>query len=244
MKNPRNIEMKIYELLGVKVFRKIAFTFRDIIVTPLLITKSKEERKNFLYNTASNYCLGKVKSLEDVKRFKKQIFINTKIHIYGLLALMPLFPKIINGTATLFTTIVAPIYAVLNIYCLMLQRYNNIRINQFIKKWTPRYEKQKDIMKDELRKEDSLLLEHTYKVVDKKKRETNITFENLIADASIEQLNQYREYLQHFQTIDQSIQENEFHFDKQQVNVSMPMGKKKTLKLEFKNNIHNNCTNN
>lgn len=48
MKNPRNIEMKIYELLGVKVFRKIAFTFRDIIVTPLLITKSKEERTSYI----------------------------------------------------------------------------------------------------------------------------------------------------------------------------------------------------
>lgn len=105
---------------------------------------------------------------------------------------------------------------------------------------TPRYERQKDVIKDELRQKDSLLLEHTYKIVDKKGRETSIIFEDLIANANIEQLKQYRDYLAHFQSINQSIQENNIPAEHQSV-VSMPMGKHKTLKLELKSNKHYNA---
>lgn len=120
----------------------------------------------------------------------------------------------------------------------MLQRYNCIRINQLIKKMTPRYEKQKDAIKEELRKEDSLLLDHTYKIVDKKKRETSITFEDLIADANIEQLKQYREYLTYFQNINQLVQIIQYSPE-----TSVPIGKNKSLKFELKHNKHNNITN-
>lgn len=48
MKKTKNIEMKIYELLGVKVFRKMVFTFRDILLFPLTIKMSKEEKRNFI----------------------------------------------------------------------------------------------------------------------------------------------------------------------------------------------------
>lgn len=244
MKKTKNIEMKIYELLGVKVFRKMAFKLRDILAFPLTIKMSKEERKNFLNNTASNYNLGKVKSLEDVKKFKKQLFINAGFHIYGLFVCLPNFLKVIDGAASLSTTIINLTCIGINLYCIMLQRYNGIRINKLIEKMTPRYERQKDIIKEELRKDDSLLLEHTYKIVDKKERETNITFEDLIANANIEQLKKYREYLAYFQSVNQSIQENAFYYDKQQVDVSMPMEKHKTLKLELKNNRQNTGANN
>ena len=239
MKKNKNIEMRIYELFGVKVFRKMAFGLRDILVFPLTIRMSKEERHNFLYNTASNYNLGKVKSLEDVKKFKKQLFINSGIHVWALSVLLPDFLKVIGGTASLSTVIINLTLIGINLYCIMLQRYNGIRINQLIEKMTPRYERQKDAIKEELRKGDSLLLKHTYKIVDKKEREIDITFEDLIANANIEQLKQYREYLAHFQSINQSIQENDISAEHQVV-VSMPMEKHKTLKLELKPNKHNN----
>lgn len=239
MKKNKNIEMRIYELLGVKVFRKMAFGLRDILAFPLTIRMSKEARHNFLYNIASNYNLGKVKSLEDVKKFKKQLFINSGIHVWALSVCLPNFLKAISGTASLSTAIINLTCIGINLYCIMLQRYNGIRINQLIEKMTPRYERQKDAMKEELRKEDSLLLEHTYKIVDKKERETSITFEDLIANANIEQLKQYREYLAHFQSINQSTQENDISAEHQVV-VSMPMEKHKILKLELKPNKHNN----
>ncbi len=65
----------------------------------------------------------------------------------------------------------------------MTQRYNYIRMNQLIKRLTPRYERQKDAIKEELRKENSLLLDHTYKIIDEK--ETGISFDDLIANANI-----------------------------------------------------------
>lgn len=240
MKKNKNIEMRIYELLGVKVFRKMAFALRDKIWILFTLKMSKEERKEYLYHTASNYNLGKVKSLEDVKKFKKQLFYNAGIHIFGFLVLIPNFIIIIGGTAALSSTIITLIGGGINLYCVMLQRYNCIRINQLIEKMTPRYERQKDVIKEELRKEDSLLLEHTYKIVDKKERETSITFEDLIANANIEQLKQYREYLAHFQSVNQSMQENGFYSAEHQVAVSIPMEKHKTLKLELKPNKKNN----
>lgn len=244
MRKDKNIEMKIYELLGVKVFRKMVFGFRDILALPSTIKMSKEERKDYLYNTASLYNLGKVKSLEDVIEFKKQLVKNAGIRILNLLFCIPSFLIIIGGTAPLFISITILNCIVIHLYSIMLERYNCIRINQLIEKMTPRYEKQKNTIKDELRKDNSLLLEHTYKIVDKKDKETDVSFEDLIANANISQLQRYREYLAPFKSINQAIQTNEFCSDDQQVGRSMPMGKNKTLKIEFKNNRANNGANN
>ena len=43
MKKNKNLEMKIYELLGVKIFRKIAFSLASIISLPKKRKMTKEE---------------------------------------------------------------------------------------------------------------------------------------------------------------------------------------------------------
>lgn len=235
LKKNKNIEMKFYELLGIKVFKKMAFFIRDIVTLPLTFKMSKEERKKTLYNTASNYNIGKSKSLEDIKKFKKQLFKNAGIHIFALLAFIPSFIKIIMGMASLSTTIIVLPAMVMNIYCIMLQRYNCIRINQLIEKMTPRYEKQKDVIKEELIEKDSLLLEHSYKIIDKNEKETSVNFEDLIANASIQELKQYRNYLAYLQIVNRAIQVNDLCPDKEEIDMSMPIEKNKTLKFEFKN---------
>lgn len=235
LKKNKNIEMKFYELLGIKVFKKMAFFVRDIVTLPLTFKMPKEERKKSLYNTASNYNIGKEKSFEDIKKFKKQLFKNAGIHIFALLAFIPSFIKIILGTASLSTTIIVLPAMVMNIYCIMLQRYNCIRINQLIEKMTPRYEKQKDVIKEELIEKDSLLLEHSYKIIDKNEKETSVNFEDLIANASIEELKQYRNYLAYLQIVNRAIQVNDLCPDKEEIDMSMPIEKNKTLKFEFKN---------
>ena len=232
MKKSKNIEMRIYELLGVKIFRRIAFAIRDNLWTLSNLKMPKEERKYYLYHTASNYNLGKVKSLEDIKKFKKLLYLNAGVHIFGLSLCIPFVLKIVGGTAYLSTTIITFTCIGINLYCIMLQRYNNIRINQIIKKMTPRYERQKDTIKEELKQEDSLFEDHTYKIVNKKEKETNISFNDLITNATIEQLIQYREYLKKFS---QAIKENEY-YDESQIDISMPIEKNKILKLELKNN--------
>lgn len=235
LKKNKNIEMKFYELLGIKVFKKMAFFIRDIVTLPLTFKMPKEERKKSLYNTASNYNIGKEKSFENIKKFKKQLFKNAGIHIFALLAFIPSFIKIIMGMASLSTTIIVLPAMVMNIYCIMLQRYNCIRINQLIEKMTPRYEKQKDAIKEELIEKDSLLLEHSYKIIDKNEKETSVNFEDLIANASIQELKQYRNYLAYLQIVNRAIQVNDLCPDKEEIDMSMPIEKNKTLKFEFKN---------
>lgn len=218
MKKNKNIEMRIYELLGVNIFRKyILFTWEKIAK---------------LIKLDVGYRLDKL-NIEGLNNYKINIILFAIGH--SLVIFFIFVQSIISHKAlsdNLFSIL-------LNSYCIMTQRYNYVRINQLIEKMTKRYERQKDEIKEELRKEDSLLLEHTYKIVDKKERETSITFDDLIANANIEQLKQYREYLAHFQSINQSIQENDISV-KHQIVVSMPMNNHKTLKLEFKPNKHNN----
>ncbi len=102
-KSMKNIEMRIYELLGIKIFRKMAFGLRYVLLFPKTLKMSKEERKEF-YNARSNYNLGKVKSLEDVKKFKKWLYKNAAIHIFGLLLCFSSFLNIIGGTLALSET--------------------------------------------------------------------------------------------------------------------------------------------
>lgn len=234
-KKDKSIEMKLYELLGIKVFKKMAFFVRDIVTLPLTLKMPKEERKKSLYNTASNYNIEKEKSFENIKKFKKQLFKNAGIHIFALLAFLPSFIKIIMGMASLSTTIIVLPAMVMNIYCIMLQRYNCIRINQLIEKMTPRYEKQKDAIKEELIEKDSLLLEHSYKIIDKKEKEISVNFEDLIANASIDELKKYRNYLAYLQIVNRVVQVNDLCPDKEEIDMSMPIEKNKTLKFEFKN---------
>lgn len=197
-KNRENIELKIYEFLGIKAFRKMAFGLRDKLSILFTLKMSKEERKYYLYHTRSNYNLGKVNSLEDVKKFKKQLFLNTSIHVIGLLVCFPNFLKVITGVAELSTIIINQICICVNLYCIMLQRYNSIRINRLIEKMIPRYEKQKTQIKEELKNKDKQLGQHSYKIVNKKDKEISITIEQLLEKATIKELKQYREYLVYF----------------------------------------------
>ncbi len=234
LKKNKNIEMKFYELLGIKVFRKMAFFIRDIVTLPQTYKMSKEKRKKTLYNTASNYNIGKEKSFENIKNFKKQLFKNAGIHILALLAFIPSFLKIIAGTASLSTTIITLPFMVMNIYCIMLQRYNCIRINQLIEKMTPRYEKQKDVIKEELINKDSLLLDHSYKIIDEKGKETSVDFEDLIANANIEELKKYRNYLARLERVNKATRLYDLCPGEDRTDITMPIEKNKTLKFKFK----------
>lgn len=234
LKKGKNIEKKFYELIGIKTFRKMAFFIRDKASIPQIYKFSKEKRKEILYNTASNYNIGKDKSFENIKNFKKQLFKNAGIHIFSLFLFLPNFLKIIAGTASLATTIITFPFIVMNVYCVMLQRYNCIRINQVIEKMTPRYEKQKNAIKEKLIEKDSLLSEHSYKIVDKKGKETSIDFENLIANASIGELKEYRNYLAHLGEINRARQLYGIYQDKDEIDMPTPIEKNKTLKFKFK----------
>lgn len=133
-KKEKNIELKIYELLGVKAFRKLVFKLFYISIIPYTRHMTREERYNSIYNTPSNYNMKKGHGIQDLRDFKKQLLLNAGIHIFSLIACIPSFLNVIGGTATLFTTIQTLFLVTINTYCIMLQRYNQIRINQVIKR--------------------------------------------------------------------------------------------------------------
>lgn len=222
----KNIEQKIYEHLGIKAFRKMVIYFLYLTLIPFTIRKTKEERRDEIYSIGGNYFIGKVKNIETIKAFKKQLLINALIHLSALLfTCVPNYICIFNGTASPSLSIITILCTVLNIYCIMLQRYNDIRINEFIKRKTPFYEKQKDEVKEELKKEDSLLNEHSYKIVNRMKREKELSFDEIINNASLSQLKKYRERLYYYKRFQDFVDES---------TVTTEKGKK--LKIVFKQN--------
>lgn len=104
-KKEKNIELKIYELLGVKTIRKLVFKLFYISIIPYTRHMTREERYNSIYNTPSNYNMKKGHGIQDLRDFKKQLLFNAGIHTIGLIACIPSFLNVIGGTATLFTTI-------------------------------------------------------------------------------------------------------------------------------------------
>ena len=131
----------------------------------------------------------------------------------------------------------------INSYCIMLQRYNQVRINQAIKRMEPHEEFKKKELKEELIKEDSLLSEHTYKIVDKDNKEKDVIFEEWLETATYNQLKKYRDYLSHFMKVNQMVEERKNYCASKQLSISVPLQKNKTLKLELKPEKQNEVSN-
>jgi len=219
--NKKSLEERLYELLGIKLFRKIVFLIRDSVITLFTLNLSKERRKELLYNTPSNYNIGKINCLEDIKNFKKQLYMNSYFHVLALSSFGFLLLTMINNNISLYYVIFDLILTIFNSYAIMLQRYNIIRINRVIKKMTPSYEKEKDKLKEEIKKEDNLLKDHSYKIIDNKNRENTINLERLIDNASLNELKQYLELIKRI-----SDENNDYK--------SIKVEKEKVLKLELK----------
>ncbi len=133
MKKREQIEIKIYETIGIKKFKKIIFKIRDAIYNTFHKKESKEENNKNLYEKQSNYVIGKKLHLENIINYKTKIKFNTTIHLLALIALIkPLTTNLNILNITLL---------IINIYCIILQRYNTIRINELIIKLEERNNK-------------------------------------------------------------------------------------------------------
>lgn len=178
-----NLELKIYEKLGVKKFKELLIKLIYFLAYPIFILSKipKEQRKKIFYNSPSNYFMKKGNGLQDLKDFKKMLYLNSSIHVIALI-----FPIInFNGLFELF-------FILLNLYCIMLQRYNYIRINQTINKHKLFQENKIKLIKNEIKEKDSLLKEHTYSfgIIGKKQKEK--TLDELLENASLERLKQIK----------------------------------------------------
>ena len=137
-KDRYNYEMIIYEFLRVRFFQKLVF-----LLEKLVHIKDKKQNRNYHFN---------MNTYDYINDFNKFLFYNASIHIKNICILsVYLFLRIIFGTLYTIEYILF-LFLLKDIYCVMLQRYNYLRMMKFkdkqkmlnelrIKKYVEEYKK-------------------------------------------------------------------------------------------------------
>lgn len=109
-----NIEIRIYELLGVKIFRKCAFALEKLIHI-----KDKGINKNYHISNDNSM---------NPDEFNKFLYYNGAIHVKNsmILPLMIVLNVLISGVS--LATLGLVLLLIKDLNCVMLQRYNYLRI--------------------------------------------------------------------------------------------------------------------
>lgn len=130
MKSNRKIETKMYELLGIKQFRKAVFKLEKII-------HRKDNGKNTNYHIQNN-------TISSIEEFKKYLYYNGTIHTKNLIRGIPLLALmyLFNFKILPFTLLSA--WLIKDAYCVMLQRYNWIKLSEKEALLKERQEKKKN----------------------------------------------------------------------------------------------------
>ena len=139
-KKGEDLELKIYKALGVKYFRNLAFKLEKLI-------HIKDKKKNI--NDHINDC----KDLVSIDKFKKYLYYNGFIHVKNLI-----FGSVGLALMIILNASVVPVIALSTLllkdaYCVMLQRYNWIRITRHEEKLKARERKRIDKVKSNIDKE-------------------------------------------------------------------------------------------
>ena len=140
MKKSQKVETKVYELLGVKQFRKAAFKLEKIV-------HRKDKRKNTNYHIQKN-------EVDSLGEFKKYLYYNGAIHTSNLIRGIPLLVLMSLLDFKVLSIIVLSTLLLKDAYCVMLQRYNWIKLsekefNNLIKKHINKIDFVKVILNDD-----------------------------------------------------------------------------------------------
>lgn len=111
------LEQKIYRLLGVNQYRKF-----------IIAVKRKYDKWRGKEDT-DNYFLQDY-TVDGITHLKNELIKNAKIHMVGVLVCLP----ITLFYDRLWVQIIALVILLHNLYCVMIQRYNLIRINSLLSK--------------------------------------------------------------------------------------------------------------
>ena len=218
----RSKELKIYESLGIKHFKKFIMRLHYLLYLPLSFLLEKEYRQEFYYNVRNNYKIGKVNELKDIKTFKKNLYFNGFIH--ATIAFFNIIFLIFSVSPLSF--LINLIWLLINTYCTMLQRYNYIRIDNMLSRCEPLERKKKENLQKQLAYDEFVEHNVKHKILNSKKViERDITFDEFLNTASLSQIKEYMTYLRKLQ--DGSLEE------------SMPLNKKETLQMTLKRERHN-----
>lgn len=137
------IECRAYRFLGIELFRKAVFKLESII-------HKKDDKLNHNYHV-------KKLGIEGLKDFKKFLYYNGTIHVKNMAMLGIIgITKLIALGGFNWVDIPLGLLFIKDAYCVMLQRYNCIAINQSIRKQEYRnnriLEKQKEKAKEQILK--------------------------------------------------------------------------------------------
>lgn len=129
MTKKQKIETKIYELLGVKIFKKLVFRLEKII-------HRKDKGQNINYHIKNSI------TKESIDSFRKYLYFNGYIHTRNIIkGIAAIFIMIIFSVHPIFVIILS-LLLIKDAYCIMLQRYNWIKLNCTEDKLNVREERQ------------------------------------------------------------------------------------------------------
>lgn len=115
-------EIKFYEKIGIRKWKKFVLWLMAIIIP------------NRNPNIGTNYYLGGY-NLKAVESYKIYIWFNALIHTFGLIyCFLCVCFGLIESDVTSFKMLLAIIIFIINLYCVILQRYNWLRIKKIQEK--------------------------------------------------------------------------------------------------------------
>ncbi len=222
------LELKIYEKLGIKKFKKFTFKLREKTINFFMNHKDKQEQERILKHTPDNFIMPKGNGIADLLDFKKSILFNTSICITSAIISIPLITNTLINNPNILQILTIIGFITFDTYNIILQRYNNIRINNAIEKMKPLEEKRKQPLKEELKKEKVLTHDYDYKIKKNKNKEENITIDEILEKANYKELKIYKESITQLQSIKKFSDENPLASG---LNINLPTDYNKTLIL-------------
>ena len=185
------LELKIYRKLGVKKFRALTFKLEKII-------HKKDKKQNHNYHILpNNEVFSKNCTIDEMEEFKKKLYYNGSIHVKNLILLLvsSIFILLFNRISNYFL-IANLLFGIKDAYCVMLQRYNYIRINQTIRKKKNRIKAKIDAKTNEVIEKSNVEIHNFDKTTVDKMILSNNNEKNAYFDISDkEQLYQLKEFL-------------------------------------------------
>lgn len=128
MTNIEKIEIKIYKFLGIEKFKRLVFKLENFI-------HRNDNMKNINYHVINS------NSISSVENFKKYLYNNGKIHVRSLInGVIIIGITLILGINPLILTFLG-LLMIKDIYCIMLQRFNWIKIKEFQRKLKEKVER-------------------------------------------------------------------------------------------------------
>ncbi len=197
----KGFRIRFYEKIGIKKFR--AFTYKFALFVENIRYKNKrspEEIKRWVYHEKPNYNISSKLNLDSLRNFKDQLYFNAYVHTYAIL----LMSLSLIFSSTFINSLFCLSFIFPNLYCIMIQDYNRLRINAVLKKYSKLEEKEKDVLKENIKQETNSLQVTNYKL----KRflpfnhhlTKTITFQEAFANMTKEELKDYLEYLKILKT--------------------------------------------